>query len=153
VGEKKFVSSISKHEKIGDTLCAVLETSIDGTVTATEHIAVKDDGIYRFAYNGEKVEPPLRYFKLPPKKGDSWKFECQIQGQAIKGSFTCDEEEIQIGEKKYKTFSSLTTDFELQGTKISTQYWFSENVGMVKQWFKMGDNEATLELEKFEPAK
>lgn len=153
VNDKTFVSKISKHEKMGDTMCAVIEASMDGNVVATEHVYITDDGVYRAAYNGEKVEPPLRYFKLPPKKGDTWNFECKVQAQTLKGSFAVDEEEIQIGEKKYKTFTSCATDFEAEGQKISTKYWFAENVGMVKQWVKMGDTEFTLELDKYEPAK
>src|SRR5262245_57375242 len=68
-GDKKTIVRVVKHEKVGDTLCALLETERDGTVGAREHIGVKEDGIYRFTGDGVRAEPPVCVLKLPPKKG------------------------------------------------------------------------------------
>ena len=153
VNDMTIVTRISKHEKFDDKMCAVLETLKDGQSVATEHIEVREDGLYRCAYNGEKIEPPLRFLKLPAKKGDSWQIESKTQGQNVKGTFTIDEEEIQVGEQKIKAITATANEFEVEGNKMSTKYWFAENHGIVKQWFKQGATEVTLELSKFEPAK
>ena len=46
-GGNPIVIQVAKHEKVGDVMCALLETSKEGQVVASEHITIKDDGVYR----------------------------------------------------------------------------------------------------------
>src|SRR5262249_43354252 len=56
VGTNSFNMQVTKHEKVGDLLCGVIETSKDGNVVLTEYVGVKDDGVYRFSPAGDKVD-------------------------------------------------------------------------------------------------
>src|SRR5262245_55780639 len=68
----------AKQEKVGDVLCSLLETEAGGKVVATEHVAVGDDGLYRYTMLGQKVDPAVRFLKLPPKKGDTWRVASKL---------------------------------------------------------------------------
>src|SRR5438067_555865 len=57
-GEAKIVFKVAKYEEFEKQLCARLETSVGDKVVAVEHVAVKDDGVYRHAYSNTKVDPP-----------------------------------------------------------------------------------------------
>jgi hypothetical protein len=52
VNDQKITVAVVKYEKIGNVLCARVETSASGTVLASEYIAVGEDGLYRHAYGG-----------------------------------------------------------------------------------------------------
>src|SRR5437667_12776867 len=66
VGQQRFVLKVTKHEKIGDTLCARVEMLIDGKVNEVEHVSVTEDGVYRHAVGGQRLDKPVCILKLPP---------------------------------------------------------------------------------------
>jgi hypothetical protein len=155
VGTNSFNMQVTKHEKVGEVLCGVIETSKDGNVVLTEYVGVKDDGVYRFSPAGDKVDA-YRVLKLPPKKGDSWKVELKMGGQVFKGAFKVDEAEITVPAGKYKTFVATSDGFEVTDPngnqlKLVLKSWFAEKVGLVKNSIKLADKpEVIVELEKFE---
>src|SRR5581483_6929122 len=55
-GKVKVV--VVEHEKFKGTLCARIESTPSGGETSSEHITIKEDGVYRCAYNGVKIDPP-----------------------------------------------------------------------------------------------
>ena len=65
---KKITTVVTDHEKVGDLMCAKIETDLGGGQKIIEHVAVKDDGIYRVKANNEEVKPPFLILKLPPKR-------------------------------------------------------------------------------------
>src|SRR5271156_5038595 len=69
VGANKFSMNVAKHEKVGDVMCGVLETSKDGMVLTSEQIGIKADGVYRYGIAGQKADVPFCILKLPPKNG------------------------------------------------------------------------------------
>jgi hypothetical protein len=142
----------------GDKDGAKVETIIkdkDGKdkSVASETVVVQDDGLYRTTVNGVKSDAPVRFLKLPPKKGESWEVETKIQGQAVKGTFSADEEEVTVPAGKYKAIKVEAKDFSVAGLKTTIACWYAEKVGIVKQSFRVGDTEVVLELEKFAEGK
>jgi hypothetical protein len=127
-----------------------IETIVNGKSIASEHVVVKDDGIYRVMINGQKPDAPVRFLKLPPKKGESWDIDTKIQDQAIKGQFVIEEEEVTVPAGKFKTFKVEGKDFEIAGMKTNITYWFAEKTGIVKIAFSLAGQDAVLELEKYE---
>src|SRR5947209_10767141 len=94
-----------------------VETIVNGKAIASEHIIVKDDGVYRTQINGQKPDAPVRFLKLPPKAGESWEVDTKIQGQAIKGKFETSNEEVTVTAGKYKTLKVEGKDFDIAGMK------------------------------------
>jgi len=151
----KVALKITAHEKMGDLKCAKMETSVDGNVIGNQHIASTAEGLVRVAYNGQKIEKPILFLKLPPKAGESWNIDTKITGQTtetIKGKFVAGEEEIEVPAGKFKTVTS-TGEFEINGQPAKFAYWFAEKVGIVKLTIDSGSTHLNLELQKYEPAK
>lgn len=146
------IVKVAKHDKIGNTMCALLETSVNGNVSATEHVAATKDGVYRYTFSGQDIQPPVCFLKLPPKKGEKWKVDSKIGTQTGKATFVSGEEEVSVPAGKFKTITSATDDFEAAGMKVPVTYWFASNTGIVKQVVKFGDQEVLIELVKFMPA-
>jgi len=153
----KFTQQVIKHEQVGETLCALMEMTKDGTVVVTEHLAVKDDGIYRYSIAGQKPDVPFRVLKLPPRKGDTWDVAVKVANDELKGTFVTGEEEVTVPAGKYQAVTATSKGFELttgdggKGAGIVFKFWFAPNVGLVKQTIKIGDRpEVVIELEKYE---
>src|SRR5207248_9661704 len=73
-----LVNKVVAHEKVGDAMCAKIETYVDGKAVANEHVAVTKDGIYRFTLNGQKLDKPAQLMKLPPMNGDERKIDTKF---------------------------------------------------------------------------
>ena len=156
-GDSKFTIRVERHEKVGDILCALLETKRGGKVVGSEHVAVTDEGVYRhdLMATGEKrvaqmLKPPMLILKLPPHKGDSWKVDSKGDGKTFRGGFQVDEQEITVPAGTYKTLRVASQDLEVNSLKPSITTFFAEGVGMVKQIVEVGDAKVEIELEKFE---
>jgi hypothetical protein len=117
-----------------------------------EHVAVKD-GVYRIALAGKDINPPLCFLKLPAKKGDSWKVDSKSENAPITGTFTCDQEKVKVPFGEFNTIRVSTPDLQLERDKMAIDYWFAQNVGLVKQRVRVGNNDVLLELEDFKAAK
>jgi hypothetical protein len=150
----KFTLKVAKTEKVGDVTAAVVEMTKDGKVEGSEKVAVKDDGVYRYAFENKKAEPPICFLKLPPKKDTTWKVDSKAENDAIKGTFKMDEEDnVKVAAGTYKCVKVTCDDLDAVGVKMSVTYYFAENVGMVKQVIEAAGQKTTIELEKYEPAK
>ncbi len=164
-GETKFTVRVAKHEKIGDTLCALLETSRDGKVVGSEHLAVTADGVYRqdvTAPGSDKAagkmvtqtfKPPILVLKLPPKKGDNWKIDSTSDGKAYRGAFQIDEQDVKVPASTYKTMRVSSKDLEVNAMKTNITTHYAEGVGPVKQLIESSGAKLEIELEKFESGK
>jgi hypothetical protein len=144
-------------QKVGNTLCAFLETERDGKVVGSEHVAVGDDGVYRHDLTvtaektaAQKLNPPILVFKLPPKKGDSWKIDSKVDGKTFRGTFQVGEQEITVPAGTYKAFRVASQDLEVNSLKPAITTFFAEGVGMVKQIIEIGNAKVEIELEKIE---
>lgn len=162
LGDKKVVVRVAKHEVLevntgkgekSKIPCALLQTASDDRSLA-EHVVAKADGLYRLTSAGKEIVPPLCFLKLPPKKGESWVAEVNLDGTLLKGTFVVDEAEVTVPAGKYKCISSGSTEFLLgAGQKMELTYWFTPGIGLVKQHVRVGNFDLLLELEKFEKAK
>jgi hypothetical protein len=161
-GERKITIRVAKHEKVGETLCALLEVLRDDKVVASEHLAVTSEGVYRHDQTSkdksgkattETLKPPFLVLKLPPKKGDKWQVDSQADGKPIRGTFQVAEEEVKVPAGTYKAFVVVGQDLEISGLRSSFATYYSSGVGMVKQVIQVGNTRTEFELTKFEAGK
>ena len=154
-GDNKFRMKVTRHENVGEVRCARVELFIDDKSTASELIAVTGDGVYRYAFDGKEARPPVRFLKLPPKKGDAWKVDSEIgkDKEKLQGTFKMGEEEVTVPAGKFKVVTSSAQDLDANNLKLSVTYYFAEKVGMVKQVIEVAGQRIVIELEKFEPGK
>jgi len=145
-GPLEVIERVTRHEKVGNELCARIETIYNGDVVAYEHVAVRKDGLYRVAISGKPVEPPLRFLKLPATKGSTWSVESAIVGQTVKGNFAISESSVTIGDKELPVVVVEGKDFTAGKSKLSFTYYFAPNVGKVKQVVVANGQETVLEL-------
>lgn len=169
-GETTFSVRVVKHEKVGDILCALLESKRDGKVVGSEHLAVGDEGVYRVDLSyvlpkreaGEKgklgeetvketPKPPLLVLKLPPKANDKWKVDARGDGKVFRSNFQVEQKDVKVRAGVYKTFCVVSQDLEVNALKPTISTYYADGVGMVKQIITIGDVKAEVELEKFEP--
>ena len=153
-GSSKLMNQIAKIEKIDGVSLSRLETTAKGKVVASEHLSITDKGIFRNRYNGTEVSSPICMLKFPIKKGSTWKVESKVGEEKLSVSCKSDEEEIEVPAGKFKTVK-VVMDAEVVGAGIivSTTYWFSQGVGVVKQHVNINSMQFTLLLEKFEEGK
>ena len=164
-GENKFTVRVAKHEKVGDTLCARVETVHKDKVVGSEHLAVTADGVYRHDVTSpasdkatgpmvtQTFKPPILILKLPPKKGDTWKIDSTSDGKAYRGAFQLDEQDVKVPAGSYKTVRVSSKDLEVNALKTNLTTHYAEGVGMVKQLIESGGARLEIELEKFEAGK
>jgi hypothetical protein len=153
-GDKTVLIRIARYEPIGGLTCAVQEWTLEGTIVSIEHVAVTADGVYRCAAAQKPVVPPLRFLKLPPMAGDTWKVSSVHEGVTTAGSFRLRREDVTVPARRLNAFVASTTDTMINGTlPLATTYWFSSGYGMVKQVTRFNNAESSFELLKYEPAR
>jgi hypothetical protein len=151
---KKIVIEVKAHEMVGSMWCARLETDSGGS-PLTEHLTVKDGGVYRVKANNQMVEPPFLIVKLPPKAGEKWENKCVILANNISGTLAMSQDKVKVLNAEYDTFLVTATDLKIGGQDAQMKQWFNKDLGMVKQTFSLPNAgvDVMLELEKFTPGK
>jgi len=144
---------ISKLEKIAGVECARLEMMVMGKPAGNEHVAATQDGVYRFATQGQQPKPPVRFIKFPVKADDKFNVDSEVGGVKVKGTFTTEMGEVTVPAGKFKCLIVKTDDMETAGQKIKMTAWYAQDVGMVKQTVEFAGRSLVLELEKFELGK
>jgi hypothetical protein len=156
VGPTVVSMRVVKHEKVGDAMCALIETYVDGNrvPVASEHISAGPDGVFRHSFNTARASEPICILKLPVKKDQTWKFDAKIATETVKGTFKCGEEDVKVPAGNYKkAVSSYTTECDLNGAKAEFKYWFAPGVGVVRQTMTIGGRDIESKLVKFEAGK
>jgi hypothetical protein len=144
---------VEKKVKVDNEDAYELSTSSQGKVSATEQVVVKPDGVYRVMVNNLKPDAPVKFLALPPKKDEKWQVNTKVKGDEISGDFTMKEEDVTVPAGAYKgAWVVESKDFKIAGTDTTVKCWFAKDVGIVKLDFKLGTQDASLELEKYEPA-
>jgi hypothetical protein len=146
----KINSQIGKVETIDGKSLSLLETMINGEVSATEQLAKTEAGVFRHRVNGIELTPPVCILKYPLKKNDTWEAEATIANEPlkIKGK-VIDNEEVTVAAGKYKAFR-VEVETSAAGMRATTTFWFAPDVGVVKQTTENAGMTVTAELEKFE---
>jgi hypothetical protein len=157
-GGNQVIVKVAGPDKIGNVDCIKLETYVGDKAQANEHIAITKDGIYRHAVNGQQPEKPIMFLKFAPDKLSpdeklNWEVDTKILGQNIKGKFDTKKEKLKVGDKEYDTIVADGASFDISGKKATIKYWFADKVGIVKLQFAIDNQDATLELEKYEEGK
>jgi hypothetical protein len=151
--ERKLVMKVTKHEKVGNTLCALIESSVDGKVIGNEYVGVNADGICRFKVGDGLATPPLCFLKLPPGM-NTWKTKGTIKDEKFEGTFQSGKEEVEVPLGTYQTVTAKADDLDINGIKgIGVTYYFAKDIGMVKQIIKLPTGSVVLKLEAFESPK
>jgi len=145
-GPLEIVERVTRHETVGDELCARVETVFGGKVVSYEHLAVRKDGVYRVAIAGKPVEPPLRFLLLPAEAGKTWKVDSKVVNQPIKGDFTLGKKPLKIGDEDLEAVVVEGANFKVGKGDLSFTYFFVPGVGKAKQIVTINDQNTTLEL-------
>ncbi|MCE9533987.1 MAG: hypothetical protein K8T89_23125 [Planctomycetes bacterium] len=159
--EDRFVATVTKEEKVGDQNCSVIEGKLKGNVIAKEHVAMLNDGLFRFKFSDQNVqnniEPAICFIKGGIKKGDTWKQDYKFGDTKMSVTYTMDVEDVEVPAGKYKDTilirASAIDKADEKETVTKTTIWYAKGVGMVKQVILLGDQRITLDLEKFEEPK
>jgi hypothetical protein len=156
----KVVYKVVKHEKVGDTMCAFLELSIDGRVlpNTTDAFAVKKDGVYRYTLYERKLDTPVLVLKLPPKKGEDWKIDSKLGENKVSCKFTVTEEKLTVPAGKYDAFEvrgkvEVSGKVEGGSQTIELTNFYVKDIGIAKIKADIGGLLLEFELEKFEAGK
>ena len=154
VGDKKVTLRVSKSEVVNKIPCVVLETQREG-LAITEHVTIKQDGVYRVKALRFDVEPPLCFLKWPPsaKSEKSWKGEAQIGGESFSAVFTQEEGRVTVPLGEFPAVIVHCNVKRPKGDELKITTYFGRGRGMVKQVQKLGDKEMVMVLEKMEETK
>jgi hypothetical protein len=152
-GKEKFVVTALRNEKIGDALCTRLEARGKADGFSSESVAVRNDGLYRYRDEGFDLDPPLKFCKLPLKKGDTWKATYKIGGKTGAIRYEVDTDTVTVPAGSYTAWVIRGEGGE-DKNKVKFTSWYVAKVGLVKQ--SIEDSKMAwmleIELEKFEPA-
>jgi hypothetical protein len=145
---KTFEARIAKIEEIDGLQLARVDAEVNGSVVATEHLRVTDEGVYRYRYNGSEVTPPVCILKFPIKDGDSWQTENRIGDQEFAVRSTVNHEAVEVPYGEYEAVKVVVAT-EQGGQAITSTYWFAPGIGNVKQVMEIGGKKMSFELFEF----
>jgi hypothetical protein len=152
---RKFMilKKIAEVETIDGMPMARLETIANGMVVATEHLRRDGRGIFRHRFNGVEVSPPFCVLRYPPKGDRSWESRTKVGDQELTmRGHEGRTEEVTVPAGKYQAVTSVikTTTNDVEFT---TTYWFTADVGVVRESLDRAGQNVNLTLLKFEPHK
>src|SRR5262249_17564341 len=148
-----MVNQIAKIESIGGKEVARLESVVNGNVVATDYLSANNQGLFPNRHNNIEVSPQNCLMKYPLKEGATCETQTKFSDQQL--SVTGREgksEDVQVPAGKFQAIP-VVVEATTNGMKISTSFWFAENVGIVKQTLDWGGKTVNVELVKFEPGK
>ena len=147
---------VTGPEKVGQASGFKIEVTAGGKVSATEVIGVTKDGVVRYNVNGVTADTPILFLPADPESQqakDGWAIDTKGGGQPLKGTFRLSKEKVSVPAGTFDTIHVKGTGMTVGNTSSDIDYWFAKDVGIVKLRFTLGSQDATLELEKYEPGK
>ncbi len=145
--DKLVVSVFELKEKMGERIYR-FEGRLRGQTIASEHLAIRKDGVYRVRHDNMELDPPLLICRFPPTKGDKWTAEYKINDKKTTVAYECDIEEITYKGKTEKSVVIRAEIAEANGP-IKNTCWYLPKDGLVKQVIEDGDKKIVLELESY----
>jgi hypothetical protein len=130
-----------------------IEVTAGNKVSASETIGVTPEGVFRYNVNGVAAEKPILILPTDPDAMKEWTVDTKGGGQPLKGTFKANREKVTVPAGAYDTVHVKGTDMTVGTTTSNIDVWYAKDVGIVKLKFTLGTQDATLELEKFEPGK
>lgn len=144
-GDSRVHVAIKSHERMAGKMCALLETSVDGNVALTEHIRPEAGGVYTYATNGARHDPPMCIFKWPPISGQQWSY--RSNNGSIEADFTMKEVTgLVVPSGEYGDCFRVVTNLTGAGKNHRYSSWFVRGVGIAKQ-VREGNESLPVELE------
>ena len=150
-GAFELSERITGFDEIGGERCARVETRMNGQLVASEHIAIRRDGVYRVAIAGDPVTPALCFLKFPAPRGTRWAVQSKIQDAEVSGQFTLGTDIVELPTGKYQAVTSHGTEFEAAGKKLEFTYYFVPGIGKVRQIVSVDGQSTELLLKEFRP--
>ena len=144
---------VTGPEKVGQASGFKIEVTAGSKVSATEVIGVTKDGVVRYNVNGVTADTPILFLPADPEATKEWNIDTKGGGQPLKGTFKASKEKVTVPAGTYDTIHVKGTGMTVGNTSSDIDYWFAKDVGIVKLRFTLGSQDATLELEKYEPGK
>lgn len=151
-GGIELVEQVAGYDMIGQERCVRIETMLNGKVVAHEHLALRQDGVYRVAIAGEPVSPPLCFLKHPAAQGTQWDVSSKVKGQEIAGRFTLGAAQVDVPAGQFQAISVQGSNFQSEAGPLEFTYYFVPGIGKVKQVIKVNGRGAELSLKEFRPA-
>lgn len=144
---------VAGTEKAGTQSGYKLETTAAGKVSATEVVAVTDEGVQRFMVNQLNAEPPILFLPKDVEATKEINVDSKVAGQEIKGKFSVGKDKVTVPAGTYDAIHVKGTEMTIGATKTTVEYWFAKDVGIVKLRFTLGSQDAVLELESYTAGK
>lgn len=129
-----------------------LLTMTSGNKSLTDHIVRKPDGFYRTSTAGRTISPPLCIFKIN-KPGETWEVASRSENTEIRGTFTSGNSTVKVPAASFQTWTVVTKNLQIGNKGMEMESHYAELYGLVRQRTRIDDEEAVMELLKFEPAK
>lgn len=150
--QAEVIEEIVAIDEISGERCLKVETSVNGQVLSFEHLAVRPDGLYRVSIGGEKVVPPLCFFKFTPRSGEKWSVKSKVGELDVTGEFVAGTSLVSVPAGRYTVTTSRGSKFQSPSGEIDFTYFYAPGVGKVKQVIQVGRNSSQLVLKEFRPA-
>ena len=130
-----------------------VEMLMDGKIVVTEQLSQTAKGLYRVRYQDSNLTPPLLLLRNPIKADDSWTTKTQVGAEELTIACKTGSEEVETPAGKFEAIK-LTVTTRADEKDIRTDYWFAEDVGIVKQVAIVGEGtKMSIELKKYAPGK
>lgn len=114
----------------------------------------RSKGLHRVQTAGTPMTPPLKILSFPHFDKDKWSANSTSGNTVMKGTSSTNVEEVKVPLGQFPQALHVAYRDQQKGDlRIEIDYWFVQNIGMVKQRVLAKDHEILLELEKFEQAK
>lgn len=152
-GPIELVEEIVAIDEVKGERCARLETRVNGKQTATEHIVVRPDGVYRVSIAGFNVVPPLCFLKLSSPTSTGWEVDSKVEGVPITGKFERSLEQVQVPAGVFSAIAVRGTGFETDSGPMEITSYFVPGVGKVKQVISSNGKSTELLLKEYHLAR
>jgi hypothetical protein len=174
--DRYFVTAV-KEEKFGEQICVRFESRLRsrlflngpagigmaGSLAApiffseqpvgSEHAAVLRDGVHRFSFANQPIDPPICFLKSSLPKGESWKHEFKIGDVPASARYEIDFEDVTVPAGTVKGALVIRVETVDKKETTKTTVWYARGVGMIKQIIDLGEEKLMLELERVEAPK
>jgi hypothetical protein len=146
-----LVMVAERKKEVGKKTGIEMIAKVNGVASMSEVMLVEKDKLFRIAFQGLEVDPPLELFQFSGKQGDEWSREFTVMGTKVKTDFSLKIEDVEVPLGKYKSARVVKANADDGTHKVVSTVWYVSGVGMVKQIVSLDGNEIVdLELTKFE---
>jgi hypothetical protein len=143
---------VANVQWLGGRQAAIVESVVNGKVTATEGVGKSAEGIYRININGNVISPPLQVLRYPVKKGDAWSTLTTVNGQPMQANVSVDLEKVTVPAGTFDAAAVTIDAISSEGTCHNKQ-WMAPGVGIVKQEAQLPGVTITAELTQHDAGK